>query len=99
METPHAVAFDEGNHVVFERGQVVGRGRHKLVAKEALYAVPEQAASGTEPWHGRNRLRFSKPAVHQYIFRFESCKAVKRATEALSPALTVERKAVASRIE
>src|SRR5216684_2449373 len=80
METPHAVAFDEGDHVVFERGQVVGRGRHKLVAKGALYAVPKQAASGREPGGAeagisKNRLRFSKRAVHQHGFWFASGKA------------------------
>jgi len=60
---------------------------------------PNKPLAGPNPWHGRNRLRFSKPAVHQHIFWFESSKAVNRATEALSPALTVERKAAAARIE
>jgi hypothetical protein len=31
VEAAHAVAFDEGNHVVFEAGEVVGRWRHLLV--------------------------------------------------------------------
>ena len=28
VKAAHAVAFDEGNHVVFEAGEIVGRGRH-----------------------------------------------------------------------
>jgi hypothetical protein len=29
VEAAHAVAFDEGDHVIFDRGQVVGNGRHR----------------------------------------------------------------------
>ena len=38
VESAHAMSFDEGDHVIFEAGKVVRRGRHKkTLINSALY--------------------------------------------------------------
>src|ERR1700751_1479149 len=64
VETAHAVAFDEGDHVVFYGGEIVWNGRHiGMMRKATLYAVRNFGASKEQFGTASMWARLPRPCV------------------------------------
>src|SRR5581483_2655350 len=55
VETAHAMAFDEGDHVVFDCAEVVRNGRHNSRETANFYCMPFEALPPPQPRLARRR--------------------------------------------